>query len=251
MSTNNLMKKRKSTGRVESKDSKLLKISDDEFTIKAKNSNLYDILGIDSAFDHYELEEKYRLRKLDKKFYPGNKVKYLKLIDFAYKILSHENAKKKYDVALQAKINFQTKLKENSRLILELRIKLNKLINSSANLRLLRKNFNALPKLKILRNTKYNRLLVRWAIHPNNDFNENMNVDKIISYFKKYGEIVGGVLCENLNGCAVIEFASHEDMIKVLTTEQMYDVKDYNEYQFQTINPSRIMDIEKKIEQLV
>ncbi|BAC67299.1 hypothetical protein AhnVgp048 [Adoxophyes honmai nucleopolyhedrovirus] len=247
----NLVKKRKSTGRVESKDSKLLKISDDEFIIKSKNSNLYDILGIDPAFDYYELEERYRLSKLNKKFYPGNKAKYLKLIDFAYKILSHENAKKKYDMALQAKINFERKLKENTRSILELRIKLNKLINSSSNLRLLRKDFNAMPKLKILRNTKYNRLLVRWAIHPNNDFNENMNVDKIISYFRKYGEIVGGVLCENLNGCAVIEFASHEDMIKVLNTEQMYDVKDYNEYQFKNMDYSRITDIDKKIEQLI
>ncbi|QEI03592.1 BJDP [Rachiplusia nu nucleopolyhedrovirus] len=72
---------------------------------------------------------------------------------------------------------------------------------------------------KRLRNKTTNRIRVQWRVSLNDETNGGITEEYLLDYFKKYGEIIGSVMCSSRPGCAVLEFNTLQSVTDVILEE--------------------------------
>lgn len=104
-----------------------------------------------------------------------------------------------------------------------------------------------LPKPR--KNTAFNRILVHWQVHNDNENNENVTTQLLIDHFSRYGVINGVVMCAFTRGCAIVEFSTQKAQQDALG-DRLYEVKAYNNETFNKENVDTLNVLCAKLEQM-
>ncbi|ADB84383.1 baculovirus J domain protein [Apocheima cinerarium nucleopolyhedrovirus] len=106
-----------------------------------------------------------------------------------------------------------------------------------------------------LRNSAYNRVLVRWQVAIDNYNNENVTLDTLRNYFERYGRIKGIIFCVNKKGCALIEFATSDAAEAAISdntnfNNSMYVTQDAHKWTIDLDTKNKLKNIYNQIESI-
>ncbi|AXS67701.1 bjdp [Cryptophlebia peltastica nucleopolyhedrovirus] len=249
-------RKRKSLNPITTNPRKIIRVSKRRFEYESNEfhpDNLryvdfYTFLDVD--FKNYNLNDV--LAKIKSKYETLKNIHFnseyfedtLIFIKFVNQVFKNEDALSEYNTTTIPVLNFLELVNKINEFKNFLDV-VNEKINGSNIQMENRLNLKIVP-----RNTKTNRALITWDVHPNNVNNENINIESIIAHFSIYGEIIGGVMCENKQGCAVLEFALLDDMLKAINREQMYRVSDYTENEIVKIRSDTITNLKEQLQNI-
>ncbi|ABI35717.1 baculovirus J domain protein [Ectropis obliqua nucleopolyhedrovirus] len=160
----------------------------------------------------------------------------LQLIDDLYKIITNHNTKKIYDICLTLKNRYKYEadtmnlsiLTSSMHTLQSKREEIEMYVGNTFNEfeTLIKPNVFLYQSSTINVPIKRNKIQIRWRNNVEAHLEE---IDELVLFhhFKKYGTVLGIVICQTY---ALLEYASSESVVKAIENEQMYTIIELNTY---------------------